>query len=58
MFEKYRDSIKHIVTLAKIQNVKEVIHRGTLNRESQEPSCRISSKTYEHAEDTLFQWDY
>ena len=54
MFEKYRDSIKHIVTLAKIQNVKEV----TLNRESQEPSCRISSKTYEHAEDTLFQWDY
>ena len=32
------------------------VHRGTPNTESPEPSCRISSETYNHAEDTLFQW--
>ena len=26
MFEKYRDSIKRVATLAKIQNVKEASH--------------------------------
>ena len=31
-------------------------HRGTLNTESLEPSCRISPKTYYHAESTLFRW--
>ena len=30
MFEKYRDSIKRVVTLAKIQNVKEESHHPTL----------------------------
>ena len=33
------------------------IHRGTLT-ECLELSCRISSKTYDHAETTLFLWGH
>ena len=32
------------------------IHRETLNTESLEPRCRISSKILDHTEKTLFQW--
>ena len=32
------------------------IHRGTLNTESLDSSCRINPKTWDHAENTLFQW--